>query len=57
MPKLDAVTPILWAKWGVLCLEGLRQAALEAADGLAFVAMNTEAGTRTLLTVCTTSPA
>lgn len=57
MPKLDAIAPILWAKWGTTFLEALRQAALEAADGLAFVAMNSEAGIRTLLVVCTTDRA
>ncbi len=57
MPKLDAIAPILWAKWGTVFLETLRQEALEAADGLAFRAMNTEAGIRTLLIVCTTDRA
>lgn len=56
VPTLDAVAPIVWAKWGAIFLEDLRQAALEAADGLAFEAMNTEAGIRTLLVVCTTDP-
>ena len=55
MPKLDAIAPILWAKWGATFLEGLRQASREAADGLAFEAMNSEAGIRTLLIVCTTT--
>ena len=54
MPKLDAIAPILWAKWGGTFLEALREEALEAADGLAFRAMNTEGGIRTLLVVCTT---
>ena len=57
MPKLDAIAPILWAKWGLVFLEELRQEALEAADGLAFRAMNTDAGIRTLLIVCTTDRA
>ena len=54
MPKLDAIAPILWAKWGSTFLETLRQESLDAEDGLAFVAMNSEAGIRTLLIVCTT---
>ena len=57
MPKLDAIAPILWAKWGTTFLETLRQEALEAADDLAFRAMNTQAGIRTLLIVCTTDRA
>ena len=48
MPKLDAVAPIIWAKWGGTSLE-----TLDAADGLAFRAMNSEAGIRTLLIACT----
>ena len=57
MPKLDALAPIIWAKWGATFLEVLRQASLDAADGLAFEAMNTEGGIRTLLIVCTTNRA
>ena len=57
MPKLDAIAPIIWAKWGGVFLEALRQAASNAADGLAFEAMNSDAGVRTLLVVCTTDPA
>ena len=57
MPRLDAIAPIIWAKWGKAALEALRQAALEAADGLAFEAMNSDAGVRTILVVCTTDPA
>lgn len=57
MPDLAAIAPILWAKWGATFLESLRQEALEAADGLAFRALNTEGGTRTLLVVCTTNRA
>ena len=57
MPKLDAIAPIIWAKWGNTWLEGLRQEALAAADGLAFRAMNTEGGIRTLLIACTTDRA
>lgn len=53
MPELAAIAPILWAKWGTVFLETLRQEALEVDDGLAFRAMNTEAGIRTLLIVCT----
>lgn len=56
MPRLDAIAPIIWAKWGGAALEALRQAALEAADGLAFEAMNSDAGVRTILVVCTTDP-
>ncbi len=54
MPKLDAVAPIIWAKWGGTSLEILRQEASAAADGLAFRAMNSEGGVRTLLIICTT---
>ncbi len=54
MPKLAAIAPIIWAKWGSTCLEALRQEALEAVDGLAFEAMNSDDGIRTLLIVCTT---
>ena len=54
MPKFDAVAPILWAKWGATFLEALRQSSLEAADGLTFVALNSDRGVRTLLVVCTT---
>ena len=57
MPKLDAIAPILWAKWGGTFLEALREESLEAVDGLAFRAMNTEGGIRTLLVVCTTNRA
>ncbi len=57
MPKLDAIAPILWAKWGTIFLETLRREALDAADGFAFRALNTEAGIRTLLIVCTTDRA
>ena len=57
VPTLAAVAPIVWAKWGATFLEGLRQASLDAADGLAFEAMNTDRGIRTLLVVCTTSRA
>ena len=57
MPKLDAIAPIIWAKWGGTFLEALRQEALDAGDGLAFEAMNSEAGIRTLLIVCTTNRA
>ena len=57
MPKLDALAPIIWAKWGSTWLEGLRQEAQDAADGLAFRAMNSEGGVRTLLIVCTTDHA
>ena len=55
MTKLDAIAPIIWAKWGGMFLEVLRQASLDAADGLAFEAMNTGQGIRTLLIVCTTN--
>ena len=57
MPKLADIAPIIWAKWGDTSLEALRQEALDADDGLAFRAMNTEGGIRTLLVVCTTNPA
>ena len=57
MPKLDAIAPIIWAKWGSTFLDALRQEALDAGDGLAFEAMNSEAGVRTLLIVCTTNRA
>ena len=57
MPKLDSIAPIIWAKWGGTTLEALRQEALDAADGLAFRAMNSEEGIRTLLIVCTTNRA
>ena len=57
MPNLAEIAPILWARWGTTFLETLRQEAVDAADGLAFVAMNTAAGIRTLLVVCTTDPA
>ncbi len=55
MPKLDAIAPILWAKWGNISLAALREEALDTADGLAFRAMNSDGGIRTLLIVCTTS--
>ena len=54
MPTLAEVAPMVWAKWGELFLEVLRQEALDADDGLAFRALNSEAGRRTLLVVCTT---
>ena len=57
MPKLAAIAPILWVKWGGTFLEALREESLEADDGLAFRAMNTEGGLRTLLVVCTTDRA
>ena len=57
MPKLDAIAPIIWAKWGGTFLEGLRLEALDSADGLAFRAMNSDQGVRTLLIVCTINPA
>ena len=57
MPKLDAIAPIIWAKWGDISLEILRQESLEAADGFAFRAMNSEGGIRTLLVVCTVNHA
>ena len=53
MPKLDAIAPIIWAKWGGIFLEALRQEAMDAPDSLAFQAMNSEAGIRTVLVVCT----
>ena len=57
MPKLDAIAPIIWAKWGGIFLEILRREASEAADGLAFRALNSGAGIRTLLVACTTDRA
>ena len=54
MTKLDAIAPIIWAKWGSTMLEALREESLEAADGLAFRAMNSQQGVRALLIVCTT---
>lgn len=57
MSKLKAIAPILWAKWGGVFLRALHQQSLDAADGLAFQALNSEAGIRTLLVVCTTNPA
>ena len=57
MTKLADIASILWVKWGGTFLEALREESLEAADGLAFVAMNTEGGIRTLLVVCTTDRA
>lgn len=55
MSKLDAIAPIIWAKWGTTFLEDLRQETLDAADSLAFRAMNSEGGIRMLLAVCTTN--
>lgn len=57
MPKLESIAPIIWAKWGSTFLESLRQEALDADDGLAFRAMNSEGGERMLLIVCTTDRA
>ncbi len=57
MPTLAAIAPIIWAKWGSVFLEELRQEAQDAADGLAFRALNSEAGVRTLLIVCVTNRA
>ena len=57
MPKLDAIAPIIWAKWGNTSLEILRQESLEADDGFAFRALNSEGGIRTLLVGCTVNPA
>ncbi len=57
VPNLNAIAPIIWARWGSTFLEGLRQESLDAADGLAFVAMNSDGGIRTLLIVCTTNRA
>lgn len=57
MPELAAIAPIIWAKWGGIFLEALRQESLGADDGLAFRAMNSDMGIRQLLIVCTTSPA
>ena len=57
MPTLAAIAPIIWAKWGNVFLEALRQKARDAADSLAFLALNSEAGVRTLLVVCTTDHA
>ena len=57
MPKLDTIASILWAKWGTTFLETLLQECLDAADRLAFRAMNSEGGIRTLLVVCTTDHA
>ena len=54
MQELTAIAPIIWAKWGGVYLEALRQEATDAPDGLAFQAMNSEAGIRTVLVVCTT---
>ena len=53
LPNLADLAPILWAKWGNVFLETLRQEALDAEDGLAFRAVNSQAGIRTLLVVCT----
>ena len=57
MPKLDAIAPIIWAKWGSIVLDSLQEEALDAADRLAFRAMNSDEGIRTLLIVCTTDRA
>ena len=57
MPKLDAIAPIIWAKWGTTFLEDLRLEALDSADDLAFRAMNSDLGVRTLLIVCTVNRA
>lgn len=57
LPNLAELAPILWAKWGNVFLETLRQEARDAEDGLAFRAVNNQAGVRTLLVVCTTDPA
>lgn len=57
MPRLDAIAPIIWVKWGDTFLKGLREEALNAFDGLAFRAMNSDEGMRTLLIVCTTNRA
>ena len=57
MQTLAAIAPIIWAKWGDSFLETLRQEASDAADGLAFQALNSQAGVRTLLVACTTDPA
>ncbi len=54
LSTLSDIAPILWAKWGDVFLETLRQEARDAADGLAFRAVNSPAGVRTLLIVCTT---
>ncbi len=54
LPDLADLAPILWAKWGGVFLETLHQEAQDAADGLAFRALNNQAGLRTLLVVCTT---
>ncbi len=56
MQTFTAIAPIIWAKWGDTFLETLRQEALDAADGLAFRALNSPAGMRTLLVACTTDP-
>ena len=55
MPRLDAIAPSIWAKWGRTFLEVIRQESLDAADGLAFRAMNSDQGIRTLLIACTTN--
>ncbi len=57
MPKLADFAPIIWAKWGGTFLEALRQESLDAADDLAFRAMNSDQGVRTLLIVCTSNRA
>ena len=57
LPNLADLAPILWAKWGNVFLETLRQEARDAADGLAFRAVNDQEGVRTLLVVCTTDRA
>lgn len=56
LSNLADLAPVLWAKWGNVFLEDLRQEARDAADGLAFRAVNDRSGTRTLLVVCTTDP-
>ena len=57
MLKLDAIAPIIWAKWGGTFLEAMSQGALDAPDGLAFEAVNSETGVRVVLVVCTTNDA
>ena len=57
MPTLAVIAPIIWAKWGDTFLDALRQEAMDAADGLAFRALNSAAGSRTLLVVCTVNRA
>lgn len=57
LSNLADLAPVLWAKWGDVFLEALRLEARDAADGLAFRAVNNRAGVRTILVVCTTDPA